>query len=141
MGAVLDACAVVPLFIESPLTAEAEQAVRPYLAASAPPTVPHLFHYEVANAIWTYVRASRVSAIDAKRMFERLQDLPLATVGDGELIRRSLELACARSLAVYDCCYLELARRQDDELVTADRRLAELAEAEGIRVVIISALT
>ena len=51
-----------------------------------------------------------------------------------DLAAQALRIAIERDHPVYDCCYVALAMRDSVPLVTADRRLAALAEQAGVTV-------
>lgn len=99
--------------------------------------VPALWWYEVANALTTAQRRSRISEADATQLLERLGSLPLET--DGHLGREAAErlwrLARQHGLSAYDAAYLELAERRNAGLASLDDRLLAAARSAGLRVV------
>ena len=103
---VLDASAVVRIIEASPEAALMVQA----LDAADLVLAPELMLTELANTLWKLRRADRLNDLDPQ-----------------ELLAEALALACHLNHPVYDCLYLALARREAAVLVTADKRLQQLA--------------
>jgi predicted nucleic acid-binding protein len=127
---VLDASVVAKLLVEEPGSAEARALVAEMASAAA----PDLLVAEVGNMLWRRVRAGTTPR-DA--VAELLRIVP-AIVADLHPLRplgpAALRIAVQRDHPIYDCFYLALAQREGLPLATADRRLARLAEAEGVEV-------
>jgi predicted nucleic acid-binding protein len=94
--------------------------------------VPELFHSEVANALWKYVRAGDLSAEEAISLLETSFGLPDRVVPDRELAEEALAAAISTNHPVYDLLYASLARRHGCTVVTMDGRLAKLLGEMGI---------
>ena len=73
------------------------------------------------------VRGKKLAAEDAERALDALLGLPMRSMSSRELSPSALRLALSRGVSVYDACYLALAEAVGAVLVTADRRLAEVA--------------
>jgi predicted nucleic acid-binding protein len=96
--------------------------------------VPDLWRIEVANALTMGIRRKRITA---KERGELLSDLALLPILVDDETRKSvwsksLELADAHSLSVYDAVYLELALRRALPLATLDSDLRRAAAIEGV---------
>jgi len=89
---------------------------------------PDLIWAEVAHTLRRHVRSERVDGPDAALVLLRLLGLPLAGRPLRGLTPAATELAVERGLSVYDAYYLALAEAWRATLVTADRRLAAVAE-------------
>jgi predicted nucleic acid-binding protein len=89
---------------------------------------PDLVYAEVANALWLYVRGSSLSAEDAGAKLALVIELPLRIASLRSVAADAIAVALERDLTVYDACYLALAEAADAVLVTADRRLAQVAQ-------------
>ena len=85
---------------------------------------PDLLFVEVANGVATLGRAGRVTERTASQVLAFTLAAPVRVVSVLELVVPALAVASARSLSVYDACYVVLAEATDSTLVTADRRLA-----------------
>ena len=72
----------------------------------------------------TLARAGRVTERTASQVLAFTLAAPVRVVSVLELVVPALAVASARSLSVYDACYVVLAEATDSTLVTADRRLA-----------------
>ncbi len=82
---------------------------------------------EVANALWRLQRAGQLEASGLQQRLIRAADLVDHIEPDRTLLAEALALATHLDHAVYDCLYLVLARREVASLLSADRRLLELA--------------
>ena len=85
---------------------------------------PDLLFVEVANGVATLARAGLVTERTASQVLAFTLAAPVRVVSVLELVVPALAVASARSLSVYDACYVVLAEATDSTLVTADRRLA-----------------
>lgn len=88
---------------------------------------PELMLTEVANALWRLQRAGQLEADGLQRRLSRAVELVDVIEPDRHLQAEALALACHLDHPVYDCLYLALARREAAVLVTADKRLQQLA--------------
>lgn len=95
---------------------------------------PRLIITEVANTLSRKVIAGLMSATQAR---DHLRYLPFYLdniIEIDHLIEPALENACIMRHPIYDLIYVELARRLDAKVVTADRRLiAKLAGTDLAR--------
>ena len=88
---------------------------------------PELMLTEVANALWRLQRAGQLEVDGLQRRLSRAVELVDVIEPDRHLQAEALALACHLDHPVYDCLYLALARREAALLVTADKRLQQLA--------------
>jgi predicted nucleic acid-binding protein len=96
---------------------------------------PSLLLLEVGNALLHAERRGRLRRELRLEMLEAFTTLPIAIEPTGaEAMLRASELAAARSLTVYDACYLELSIARRCALASFDRRLVDAARAEGVAV-------
>jgi hypothetical protein len=120
---VLDASAAVRLILGDPAAADLAEVI------GAAPLVlaPELMLTEVANALWKLQRAEQLAGLDPQQLLADASDLVDRVEPDRHLQAEALALACHLGHPVYDCLYLSLARREAATLITADRRLQQLA--------------
>lgn len=97
---------------------------------------PGLWPLEVANVLLQVEKARRITAEERRRALSTLAALPIRIDPDtaAEAWGRSLGLAEAQGLTLYDACYLELALRLALPLASLDRRLRQAAVASGVAV-------
>jgi predicted nucleic acid-binding protein len=125
--AVLDASAAVHLVMNGDhaprLAAKLEE-----VAVVAAPT---LFCSEVANALWKYVHAGKLSLDLASHRVEECIGLADSLAPERGLVQEALVAAARYECSVYDMMYAVLARRSGAAVITMDRRLAlKLGEME-----------
>ena len=91
---------------------------------------PDHFWIECTNALRKKVAADVLSAAEAAEVLDALASIRIQPVSTRLLSPRSLEIALATDLTVWDTAYVAVAEHVDAELWTADRELA----AKGRRV-------
>ena len=81
---------------------------------------PALLVYEFANAVWQAERRGRISSAQAYEILQTAAglEIELLPLDWGEM----LPLARQFEQSAYDAAYLKLAKRLDEQLVTADLR-------------------
>ena len=114
------------------LDTEIGNAFRSLLLQGELAVAPHLFVSEVANSLWKYVRADKMTAHQATSKAQAAYKLVDEFVSDEELLPEALHEAIACNHPVYDMMYLVLARRKNATLFTADSKLVSLCEAAGV---------
>lgn len=87
---------------------------------------PGLFHAEVANALWKYVRADQLRCDAALERLGEAADLVDDFIPDAEMAAEALAAAHQYGHPVYDLLYAITARRHGCALLTLDERLAKL---------------
>lgn len=127
--AVFDANVLVGLIVDLPWSAAARQAVVTHSERRAPSLLP----VEVGSALWKNVRSGILRPDDAGFGLDGAMSL-VTLIQVEELVDEALRLAIDCDQPIYDCLYVALARREDALLVTADGRLAALAERVGVKV-------
>jgi predicted nucleic acid-binding protein len=95
-------------------------------------SVPDIFYTEVANVLWKYVRWESMPPAEAEESLKRLRKLAITRVETDEILEDAFRRAVRLEIAVYDACYLAVARVTAAEIVTVDGPLLEAAEADGI---------
>ena len=95
---------------------------------------PSLVAAEIGNAAWKRVRRGLLTRDQGLAATRIAVELISRIVPDTELYQPAAELAVDFGHSIYDCFYVALANREQSTLVTADARLAELAERIGLTV-------
>jgi predicted nucleic acid-binding protein len=96
---------------------------------------PTLFSVEVANALWKHVKVGDFDTASAKERLKTALGLCDRQQDVSELVIEALGEAARLNHPVYDMIYLVTARRLDADLATADKRLAKVATALGIKTI------
>ena len=115
-AAVIDASVALKWVLPEPDSARALSLQRATLYA------PDFILPEAANALWSAVRRSLLSADDAVTRFHALVAAPIALRAAGTLSGEAMALGITTNHPVYDCLYLALALELDLKMITADRR-------------------
>lgn len=130
MTLVVDASVAIKWFFEEEQYVEA----RALLSEGMPIIAPSIVLAEMANAVWKRWRRGELAQEDVKRSMSLLAG-PFTTLYPLEdLLGEAGRFAVTLNHPVYDCFYLALARREHAPLVTADRKLAALANRLDLRV-------
>ncbi len=88
---------------------------------------PSLFHSEIANMLWKYVRCGDLSKDTALARYAEAVGLVDAFEADEALATEALSAAIRYNHPVYDLLYVILARRHGCRVLTVDKRLITLA--------------
>jgi predicted nucleic acid-binding protein len=88
---------------------------------------PELMITEVVNALWRLQRSGQLRADGLQRRLSRAAELVDVIELDRHLQAEALVNGLASGSPMVDCLYLALGRREAAMLLTADRRLQQLA--------------
>ena len=108
----------------------ADDVLRQLRATAA--SVPSLFWHEARNACLMAERRGRLAKGEAPASMVQLRRLPLNDAGSGT-DHIVLTLAAAHGLSAYDAAYLALAIAEAAPLATTDRKLADAARRENVK--------
>lgn len=91
---------------------------------------PDLFPIEIANALASAEKSSRIQPGEAVRFLtDILNNAPVIHEAI-PLLRRALEISLPTRQSVYDCLYIALAEREGCEFITADDKLARTLQLQ-----------
>lgn len=88
---------------------------------------PSLFHSEVSNTLWKYVRAGVIDKQAALTRLDEARGLVDTFEPDDQLATEALSQAILHDHPVYDLLYVVLAMRFGARLLSADGKLLKLA--------------
>lgn len=128
MNIVVDASAAV----RAQTTEESALWLQSQLSESVLTFAPDLFQAEVTNALLKYVRAGQMTLDQAQAHLKVCLAIPEHYASDSDLAPRALSLAERTNCSAYDMFYVALAHENAAKLVTADRKLAQIARAVGV---------
>jgi predicted nucleic acid-binding protein len=134
MQAILDANIAVALLAELPYSQQAEHAVMRAKTVHA----PDLIFAEVANAFWKISMANTDNMFHGKQALAKLSNLFDSLIPAAGAIEEAYMMALEHGHPVYDCIYAMTAHHMKATLITADRRLHDLAGKVKIESIIIT---
>jgi len=120
---IVDASVAVKWIVAEPLRDEALELVR-----QNDVVVPDLLPVEVRNALVNRVRRRLATVEEARRAASAFRAIPLIVEPSADRLDEAFDLALAFEHPIYDCIYLALAVIRQLTLVTADRRMFDLAQ-------------
>jgi predicted nucleic acid-binding protein len=120
---IVDASVAVKWIVAEPLRDEALELVR-----QNDVVVPDLLAVEVRNALVNRVRRRLATAEEARRAASAFRAIPLIVEPSADRLDEAFDLALAFEHPIDDCIYLALAVVRQFTLVTADRRMFDLAQ-------------
>ncbi len=123
MRIVLDASAAANIILRTDLA----PALIEKLGQGRLVIAPSLFHSEIANTLWKYVRCGDLSKDTALARYAEAVGLVDAFEADEAIATEALSAAIRYNYPVYDLLYVILARRHGCRLLTVDKRLITLA--------------
>jgi predicted nucleic acid-binding protein len=86
--------------------------------------VPDVFHAELVNVVWQWIRARRLTLDAGLDVLQRGEALPTRVVPTRALWDRALALSVARNHPAYDTLFVALAIETGSKVVSNDRALA-----------------
>ncbi|MEM2902238.1 MAG: type II toxin-antitoxin system VapC family toxin [Candidatus Bathyarchaeia archaeon] len=90
---------------------------------------------EVGNALLKKARKGEIRIQDAEEIPQDLAKSDIVkTHSQNDLIPEAFKTATKHETTIHDAIYIELAKRLKTELITSDRRQAEIAVKEGVKV-------
>ena len=122
MRVVLDASTAMDLVMRS----DRAQAIIAQLEQSSLVLAPTLFHSEIGNTLWKYVRAGALDRDTALERYEEAVGLVDSFEADAQLATEALSAAVRHDHPVYDLLYVVLARRYGCKVLTEDKKLVAL---------------
>lgn len=96
---------------------------------------PPIFPAELASVVTKKVRLAEIEAALAREAL-RLAIQRVAVVQADELVILAMDRAMKQQVSVYDALYVELALREDCQLITADNRFHRALDSESRRQVL-----
>lgn len=105
------------------------------------PRQPPHFPMEVASALVTAARAGRLQASAVGPLMRQLEAFRLELTDPGDFAAGAAEAALELGLRVPDAGYIVCARRTGGTLITADRRLFDVALNSGTAVAFLAEVT
>lgn len=128
---VVDASAALDVLLQTPRA----RALEALLFGGRPLNAPHLLDLEVAQVLRRQVRIGGFGARRAEEALADFQALPVERYPHHLFLGRIWALR--ENATAYDAAYLALAEGLDAELVTTDRRLADVP-GHGARVRVVA---
>lgn len=122
MRTVLDASAATNIILRTGLA----PALIEKLKQSQLVIAPTLFHGEIANTLWKYVRSSDLDKETALARYAEAIGLVDIFEPDEQLAAEALSAAIRYQHPVYDMLYAILARRHGCKVLTVDKKLIAL---------------
>lgn len=122
MRTVLDASAAANIIMRTDLA----PALIEKLKQSQLVIAPTLFHSEIANTLWKYVRFGELEKKAALARYAEAIGLVDIFEADEQLAAEALSTAIRYNHPVYDTLYAVLARRHGCTLLTVDQKLMAL---------------
>ena len=130
MRLVVDASIVIKWYVQETLSAEAFR----FLDARFELIVPDLLWSEFGNVLWKKRLRGDLTAKAAHQIVGELKRVPIRTEPVAPLLEMALDIAVRISRTVYDSAYLALAERLRCQVVTADEKLYNSVQGDGIAV-------
>lgn len=119
MTLVVDASVAVKWLVREHDTSAARQLFE----IPDPLIAPDWLILEAASTLWRKVKQSELAEVHAEQHLNDLPEFFSQLLPSTELVRGALAIAFHLRHSIYDCLYIELARRMACKMVTADKEL------------------
>jgi len=93
---------------------------------------PTLLIAETSNVFWKYQKFAEYPFAKCEKLIEQAISLPDEYVNEHELYIEAFKLGCELNHPVYDALFLVLARRNNAQLLTMDKKLMVAADKIGV---------
>lgn len=128
--AVFDASALLKFVVQE----HGREETRRVFDGCDEPVAPSWGLIECAHALWRKARRNEHPADGVEDAYGVLAKLKVEYIDAADAVPTALALALRLDHSVYDCLYIALAMQEAAPLVTADAKLAALAERCGVEV-------
>lgn len=93
---------------------------------------------EVANALWKKALKNEISFSVAREIVKDLaEEKAIPVVDQARFTAEAFALAVSEKITVYDALFIVAAKRLGKELVTSDKKQAEVAARNGVKAIFI----
>lgn len=124
---VIDASAVLSTLLPdenpSPII---KKCFREFAEGETTITAPALLPFEVANSLWSAVRQKRLIENIARKLLQQFLDLEIPYKSVDFMI--ALQIAREHRLSVYDATYIQVALKENSELISLDQNLTTISK-------------
>ena len=134
MTTVVDSNIIASLFLPASYSAQASDLMKSWDDAEERLIAPTLFEYEMATIVRRSVITGQLQKGQAPDVLARLLNSRVETIPPSATLHRDALRLAERigQSKTYDAHYLALAAREDAPFWTADKRLANAAQAAGL---------
>jgi len=129
MIVVLDASAAIKIIIQQDST----KALIDYLKKADWVIAPDIYVSEATNVFWKYHHFENLPLDTCENALSKTIALIDDFISTRDMHREAFSLSCQIQHPVYDSMYLVCARRHDGIIVSADKKLNQLAQKQSIR--------
>jgi len=131
--AVVDASAIASILVPEPQTPHAERLLDTGYELIAP---DHL-QIEIYSVLLQALRRDRLTEDDVVGSLEDFRGMPITLLPSPSCLDAAFAAAKRHGGSVYDALYVAAARVRDATVVTNDRRLADMAKAEAVPILMV----
>jgi predicted nucleic acid-binding protein len=93
---------------------------------------PEILPYEVGNALSAMIKRHKLTGDEALKAEAASKDIPVRLVSVD--VQASLRIAIEHNIYAYDAYFLQCARVYSHPLLTLDRRMMQVADQLGIKI-------
>ena len=130
---VIDTSALIKFVIAGEYTDLVRQIVSLHEAPEIQLIAPDFLLVECANVLWKDALRTRVPVENVIAALNNLRGINIRFVPQEDLLEEALRIALNIEITVYDALYCALARRENAEIITEDRRLRNAPDRTDIR--------
>jgi len=130
---VVDASAIASTFLPEEQSQHAQSLMREDRELVAPDQLL----VEIYSVVLRSLRRGRLTTAAAEEALTLFRSIPIEFVASNQYLDASLDLAKRGGCSIYDALYIAIAKAQAAPVVTHDRRLAEVARADGVAVIMV----
>ena len=130
---VIDTSALVKYVLPAEYDDNLERIISLHQESGIQLVAPDFILVECANVLWKVARRVDTPGEDVMERLDRLRRINIRLVSQTDLLDDALRIALNIEITVYDALYCALARRENAEIITEDRRLRNALDQTNIR--------
>ena len=133
MNLIIDASVLIKFFVPEVLSAKAEQLLARVEEGSVKLFAPDLIYTEAGNTLWKKRRLKELTQSEVGKITDLIISIPLKIEASKALFPLAIDIAITYEVTVYDALYLSMAKVYETQMMTADRKLFDLAAKTNLK--------
>jgi predicted nucleic acid-binding protein len=130
---IIDASVLIKFFVPEVLSTKAEQLLARVEEGSVKLFAPDLIYAEAGNTLWKKRRLKELTQSEVGKITDLIISIPLKIEASKALFPLAIDIAITYEVTVYDALYLSMAKVYETQMMTADRKLFDLAAKTNLK--------
>jgi predicted nucleic acid-binding protein len=133
MNLIIDASVLIKFFVPEVFSDKAEQLLARVEEGRVTLFAPDLIYAEAGNTLWKKHRLKELTQSEVGKITDLIISIPLKVEPSKALFPLAIDIAIAYEVTVYDALYLSMAKVYETQMMTADKKLFDLAVKTNLK--------